>query len=89
MTGPLTWSGSTALPERSTVDYIVCIDAFADGGTTKWASINTLKTSLGLGSNAYTSTAYLPLSGGSMTTTAQILCYTNSKGSSDVYNGGI
>jgi len=89
MTGPLTWKDSTALPERSTVDYIVCTDSFADGGTTKWASIDTLKTSLGLGSNAYTSTAYLPLSGGSMTTTAQILCYTNSKGSSDTYNGGI
>jgi len=32
---------------------------------------------------------YLPLSGGNMTTTAQILCYTKSKGSSDIYNGAI
>ena len=37
------------------------------GGTTKNITAATLKTSLGLGSNAYTSTAYLPLSGGTTT----------------------
>lgn len=37
------------------------------GGTEKSISTSTLKTSLGLGSNAYTSTAYLPLAGGTMT----------------------
>lgn len=33
--------------------------------------------------------SYLPLSGGTMNTTAQILAYTKSKGSSDIYNGAI
>ena len=37
------------------------------GGVTKNITAATLKTSLGLGSNAYTSTAYLPLAGGTMT----------------------
>lgn len=37
------------------------------GGTEKSITTDTLKTSLGLGSNAYTSTAYLPLAGGTMT----------------------
>ena len=37
------------------------------GGTQKSITTSTLKTSLGLGSNAYTSTAYLPLAGGTMT----------------------
>ena len=37
------------------------------GGAEKSISTSTLKTSLGLGSNAYTSTAYLPLAGGTMT----------------------
>jgi hypothetical protein len=36
------------------------------GGTTKNITAATLKTSLGLGSNAYSSTAYLPLTGGTL-----------------------
>lgn len=44
------------------------------GGTTKNITAATLKTSLGLGSNAYTSTAYLPLAGGTMT--GNIAAYT-------------
>lgn len=51
MTGPLTWKDSTALPEASSLSYVLGIDAFASGGTTKWASISTLRSSLGL-SNA-------------------------------------
>lgn len=42
------------------------------GGTTKNITAATLKTSLGLGSNAYTSTAYLPLTGGTMTNGATV-----------------
>lgn len=41
------------------------------GGTTKNITTATLKTSLGLGSNAYSSTSYLPLSGGTMTGTIE------------------
>lgn len=80
MTGPLKWTDNNALPERSSIDYILTIDAFASGGKTYWASIATLKSSLGLGSNAYTSTAYLPLTGGTMTG-----CITTKTGSS--HNG--
>jgi hypothetical protein len=42
------------------------------GGTTKNIAASTLKNSLGLGSNAYTSTAYLPLAGGTMNNGATI-----------------
>lgn len=48
MTGNLKWSGSTALPETTSPSYLVCIDAFAEGGTTKWASIANVKTALGV-----------------------------------------
>lgn len=67
MTGQLKWKDSNALPRRNTIAYILTIDAFADGGTTYWSDIDDLKTSLGLGSNAYSSTSYLPLAGGTMT----------------------
>ena len=67
MTGPLTWKDGTALPEQTSPLYFIVIDAFASGGTTKWSSVANVKTALGLGSNAYTSTAYLPLTGGTLT----------------------
>ena len=54
------------------------------GGTEKSITTDTLKTSLGLGSNAYTSTAYLPLAGGTLTGTLTIS--TTGTGS---YNQGI
>lgn len=47
MTGPLTWKDSNALPEATSLSYILGIDAFANGGTTKWIGIANLKTSLG------------------------------------------
>lgn len=41
MTGPLSWEGSTALPEFTDVPvYLLGIEAFADGGTTKWKRAN-------------------------------------------------
>ena len=43
------------------------------GGTEKSITTDTLKTSLGLGSNAYTSTAYLPLAGGTMTKGSHVI----------------
>ena len=49
MTGPLKWANETALPQQTSPKYFVCIDAFADGGTTKWTSkTNTLKALTGL-----------------------------------------
>lgn len=51
MTGPLTWKDGTALPQASSLSYVLGIDAFASGGTTKWIGIDGLRTSLGL-SNA-------------------------------------
>ena len=51
MTGPLTWKDSTALPEASSLSYVLGIDAFASGGTTKWTSIANLRSSLGLLNN--------------------------------------
>lgn len=47
MTGPLTWKDSNALPEATSLSYILGIDAFANGGTTKWIGIANLKTTLG------------------------------------------
>ena len=53
MTGPIKWTDSTALPEQTSPQYFVCIDAFNSGGTTKWASkANTLKALTGLTSTA-------------------------------------
>lgn len=53
MTGPLKWANATALPQQTSPQYFLCIDAFADGGTTKWASkADTLKALTGLTSTA-------------------------------------
>lgn len=53
MTGQIKWTDSTALPEQTSPQYFVCIDAFNSGGTTKWASkANTLKALTGLTSTA-------------------------------------
>lgn len=44
MTGPLTWTNTSALPEFSDKPkYLLGIDAFADGGTTKWKDVNNIK----------------------------------------------
>ena len=80
MTGPLTWKNSTALPENSSAVYFLTIDAFASGGTTKWASADTVKTSLGLAN-------YLPLAAQGTTvyrtTSGQIVDFNNSKGANE------
>lgn len=48
MTGNLKWASGTALPENTSPKYLVTIDAFAEGGTTKWVSIANVKTTLGV-----------------------------------------
>jgi hypothetical protein len=63
MTGPLKWKNGDALPERSSVDYVLSIDAFDNGGKTYWSSMATLKSSLGLGSAAYTNSSAYATSG--------------------------
>ena len=55
MTGPLTWNDSTALPQFSGApQYILGIESFANGGTTKWASASSV--SVGSATNATNST---------------------------------
>lgn len=40
MTGTLSWKNGTALPAKtSDINYLLTIDSFADGGTTKYATI--------------------------------------------------
>lgn len=40
MTGPLSWKNGTALPGKtSDINYLLTIDAFADGGKTKYATV--------------------------------------------------
>ena len=57
MSGSLKWT-SDSLPQKSSSAYAVVIDAFASGGEMGWRT---------LGSNAFNSTAFLPLAGGTMT----------------------
>ena len=53
MTGPLKWKDNNALPQQTSPQYFLCIDAFDAGGTTKWASkADTLKALIGLTSTA-------------------------------------
>ena len=53
MTGPLKWKDNNALPQQTSPQYFLCIDAFDDGGTTKWTSkADTLKALTGLTSTA-------------------------------------
>ena len=48
MTGPLTWKDGNALPEQSSPQYFLVLDAFASGGTTKWSSVANVKSALGV-----------------------------------------
>jgi len=53
MTGQLKWKDSNALPEQTSPQYFLCIEAFTNGGATKWTSkANTLKALTGLTSTA-------------------------------------
>ena len=44
MTGPLTWADTTALPGTTTASYFLVPEAFADGGTTKYISVENAAT---------------------------------------------
>lgn len=70
MTGPLAWKNSTALPSATSLTYILGIDAFESGGTTKYIKTDDLRTSLGL-SNAlhFIGVTSTTLSDGSTTST--------------------
>ena len=48
MTGPIKWTGRTALPEQTSPQFYLVIDAFDSGGTTKWASTGNVKSALGI-----------------------------------------
>lgn len=50
MTGTLKWANGTALPNATTADYLLTIDAFASGGTTKW--IGAANVTVGRATNA-------------------------------------
>ena len=56
----LYWQGETTLPQVTSPEYFLTIDAFASGGRTKYVSKANLQNVLGLSS-------YLPLAGGTMT----------------------
>ena len=50
MTGPLTWKNATALSGVTSTNYVLCIDGFADGGTTHY--ITTANLSVGSATKA-------------------------------------
>lgn len=54
MTGPIKWSDNTALPQATSANYLLTIDAFADGGTQKW--ISTSNVTVGSATNATNAT---------------------------------
>ena len=66
MTGPLSWTNSTALPAATSAEYFLTIDAFADGGKTKYITkanaIKSLISSSAIGSGTqpiyWTGTAF-------------------------------
>ena len=47
MTGPLTWKDTTALPAKTSADYFLVIDAFADGGKTYYINKANVLSSIG------------------------------------------
>lgn len=77
MAGPIKWPNGTALPQSSDLQYIVGIDAFADGGTMKWTSIGDLKASKDGSGNVITST-YVKKAGDTVSGT--LTCSTSSFG---------
>lgn len=66
MQGPVKWPSSTALPQSTTLQYIVGIDAFADGGTMKWINASDLQVGKDSSGNVIAST-YVKKSGDTMT----------------------
>lgn len=52
MTGNIKWTNSTSLPENTSPQYFLTIDAFASGGSTKWAGLANVKAALGINDKA-------------------------------------
>lgn len=68
LTGPLKWV-SASLPQTTTPNFLLTIDSFADGGTTKWALLSNVlvgKATADGDGNTISST-YLKLTGGTLT----------------------
>ena len=92
MTGLLKFANDNALPNASTsTDFFATgINAFTNGGRLAYKGLADFKSWLGLGSNAYSSTSYLPLAGGTMT--GGITCSTSGAnlkyGNITIYGGG-
>lgn len=55
MTGQLKWNDTNALPEATSISYLLGIDAFSAGGTTKWININNI--TVGNATSATTATS--------------------------------
>lgn len=87
MTGPLTWKDGTALPEKTSAEYFLAIDAFADGGKTYWVSKANVLSSIGAA--AAVTGGYLPKSGGTMTGALNFANNTWNLVGDDVYLGDI
>ena len=75
VTAPLYWESGTALPEKTSAEYFLAIDAFASGGKTYWVSKANVLSSIGAAPAV--SGGYLPLAGGAMQTTSLITIGTN------------
>ena len=43
LTGPLKWNDGNALPQATSASYLLTIDSFANGGTTKWITTDNVK----------------------------------------------
>lgn len=84
MTGQLKWSNGTALPENNSPKYFVTIDAFAEGGATKWASLANTKTALGVPSTYAGSSS----AGGSATSAVKLDTATAGSATQPVYFSG-
>lgn len=91
MTGPLTWKDGNALPRNESPKFILTIDDFVNGGTTKWVLLNDLKTALGVptdyATSSHTHDDYLPLTAGEEKTITGNLYVKNSSGNGNIIVG--
>lgn len=70
ITAPIYWEGSTALPEKTSADYFLAIDAFASGGKTYFVKAANVLSSIGAAASGHNhDDTYLQLDGGTVTGT--------------------
>ena len=74
MTGPLTWNDATAIPNNTSPAYVLTMDSFASGGTTKYANMTQLGNSLHV--NEYLKQSTAPNSMGTFYDSSGNLIYT-------------